>query len=76
MMHVAQRQRNRDMVGRTISHYRSGGPQCCYVSSDADVTDLWGNGDVQIGLKPLDELPYIMSLVRQSYERQMGDAAR
>jgi uncharacterized protein with ParB-like and HNH nuclease domain/predicted transport protein len=43
-----------------------------------DVTDLdfWGNGDVQVGLKSLDELPYIMSLVRQSYERQMGDAAR
>jgi uncharacterized protein with ParB-like and HNH nuclease domain/predicted transport protein len=43
-----------------------------------DVTDLdfWGNGDVQVGLKSLDELPYIMSLVRQSYERQMGDGAR
>ncbi len=43
-----------------------------------DVTDLdfWGNGDVQVGLKSIDELPYIMSLVRQSYERQMGDGAR
>lgn len=40
-----------------------------------DVTNLgrWGNGDVEIGLKSLDELPYIMGLVRQSYERQMGD---
>lgn len=40
-----------------------------------DVTDLdfWGNGDVQVGLKSLEELPYVMSLVRQSYERQMGD---
>jgi predicted transport protein len=43
-----------------------------------DVTDLdfWGNGDVQVGLKSLDELPYVMSLVRQSYERQMGDGPR
>ena len=40
-----------------------------------DVTDLgrWGNGDVEVGLKSIDELPYIMGLVRQSYERQMGD---
>lgn len=40
-----------------------------------DVTGLgrWGNGDVSVGLKSLDEMPYIMGLVRQSYERQMGD---
>jgi predicted transport protein len=40
-----------------------------------DVTGLgrWGNGDVEVGLKALDELPYIMGLVRQSFERQLGD---
>jgi predicted transport protein len=40
-----------------------------------DVTNLgrWGNGDVEVGLKSLDELPYVMGLVRQSYERQMGE---
>lgn len=40
-----------------------------------DVTGMgrWGNGDVEIGLKSLDELPYVMGLVRQSFERQMGD---
>ncbi len=38
-----------------------------------DVTGLGhqGNGDVQIGLTSLDELPYVMGLVRQSFERQM-----
>ncbi|HEV7485320.1 MAG TPA: DUF262 and DUF1524 domain-containing protein [Thermoanaerobaculia bacterium] len=43
-----------------------------------DVTDLdfWGNGDVQVGLKSLEDLPYVMSLVRQSYQRQMGDGGR
>lgn len=43
-----------------------------------DVTNLgrWGNGDVEVGLKSLDELPYIMGLVRQSYERQMGDGGQ
>ena len=42
------------------------------------MTDLghWGNGDVEVGLKSLDELPYVMGLVRQSYERQMGDGGQ
>ena len=39
-----------------------------------DVTGLGhqGTGDVTIGLASLDELRYIMGLVRQSYEKQMG----
>ena len=43
-----------------------------------DVTNIgrWGNGDVEVGLKSLDELPYVMGLVRQSYERQMGDGGQ
>lgn len=32
----------------------------------------WGNGDVEVGLSSLDELPYVMNLVRQSFEYQMG----
>jgi len=36
----------------------------------------WGNGDVEAELKSLDELPYVMGLVRQSYERQMGDGGQ
>jgi uncharacterized protein with ParB-like and HNH nuclease domain/predicted transport protein len=40
-----------------------------------DVTGLgrWGNGDVEVGLSSFEELPYVMGLVRQSFERQMGD---
>lgn len=40
-----------------------------------DVTNVgrWGNGDVEVGLASLDELPYVMGLVRQSFERQMGN---
>ena len=43
-----------------------------------DVTDVgrWGNGDVEIGLQALDEVPYVMSLVRQSFDRQMGDSGQ
>lgn len=40
-----------------------------------DVSSLgrWGNGDVEVGLASLDELPYVMGLVRQSLERQLGN---
>lgn len=40
-----------------------------------DVSGLgrWGNGDVELGFSTLDELPYVMGLVRQSFERQMGN---
>ncbi|MEH6687776.1 MAG: DUF262 domain-containing protein [Halopseudomonas sabulinigri] len=40
-----------------------------------DVTNLgrWGNGDVEVGLSSLDNLPYVMGLVRQSFEKQMGN---
>ncbi|MGE0131729.1 MAG: DUF262 domain-containing protein [Blastocatellales bacterium] len=40
-----------------------------------DVTSIgrWGNGDVEVGLSSLNDLPYVMGLVRQSYERQMGN---
>lgn len=43
-----------------------------------DVTGMgkWGNGDVEVELKLLAELPYVMGLVRQSYERQMGDGGQ
>ncbi len=39
-----------------------------------DVTGVgrWGNGDVEVGLASMDDLPYVMGLIRQSFERQMG----
>jgi uncharacterized protein with ParB-like and HNH nuclease domain/predicted transport protein len=42
-----------------------------------DVSNLgrWGNGDVEIGLASLEELPYVMGLVRQSFEKQMGNGS-
>lgn len=33
----------------------------------------WGNGDVEIYLSEPDELPYVIGLVRQSFERQTGN---
>lgn len=42
-----------------------------------DVSGLhrWGNGDVEVRLTKLEELPSVMALVRQSFERQMGNGA-
>ena len=43
--------------------------------SAKDVTNLgrWGNGDAEVQLSTLAELPYVMGLVRQAFEKQMGD---
>jgi uncharacterized protein with ParB-like and HNH nuclease domain/predicted transport protein len=40
-----------------------------------DITGLgrWGNGDVDVTLSSLEELPYVMGLVRQALERQLGN---
>jgi len=34
----------------------------------------WGNGDAEVTISSIDELPYVLGLVRQSFERQMGNA--
>jgi uncharacterized protein with ParB-like and HNH nuclease domain/predicted transport protein len=41
-----------------------------------DISNIgrWGNGDVEVGLSNTDELPYVLGLVRQSFEQQMGGA--
>ena len=38
-----------------------------------DVTGIgrWGNGDVEVGFSKIEDLPYIMGLIRQSFDRQM-----
>lgn len=40
-----------------------------------DISNLgrWGNGDVEVGLSRLEDLPYVMGLVRQAFEKQMGN---
>ncbi len=43
-----------------------------------DVTDLgrWGNGDVEVGLSTFEELPYVIGLVRQALEKQLGESSQ
>lgn len=40
-----------------------------------DVSGLgrWGNGDVEIKISKRDEVPYVMGLIRQSLEQQLGN---
>ena len=42
-----------------------------------DVINLgqWGNGDVQVAVSTLEELPHVMGLVRQALENQTGNGA-
>lgn len=41
-----------------------------------DVTNIgrWGNGDVEVVLSDTQDMAYVMGLVRQAFEIQMGDA--
>ena len=34
----------------------------------------WGNGDVLVALDSVDNLPYVLGLIRQSLDKQLGDA--
>ena len=40
-----------------------------------DVTNLgrWGNGDIDVGISEMGDLPYVMGLVRQAFEKQMSN---
>ena len=42
-----------------------------------DVTNLgrWGNGDIEVSLSSVDELPHVMALVQQAFEIQMEQEA-
>ncbi|QGJ69332.1 DUF262 domain-containing protein [Planctomycetales bacterium 10988] len=33
----------------------------------------WGNGDVEVGFNKEKDLPYVLGLIRQAFEKQMGD---
>jgi uncharacterized protein with ParB-like and HNH nuclease domain/predicted transport protein len=43
------------------------------IAEDATGKGRWGNGDVGVGLSSLEEMPYVLGLVRQSFEKQMGN---
>jgi predicted transport protein len=46
-------------------------PRC--LCKDVTLVGRWGNGDVEVGLTSMDELPYVMGLVRQALEEQLSN---
>ena len=42
------------------------------VTEDISGKGRWGNGEVSVHFRNLDELPYVMTLIRQSYEKQIN----
>jgi predicted transport protein len=45
------------------------------ISKDISDKGKWGNGDVSVDFNNLSELPYIIGLIRQSFDKQMGAGA-
>lgn len=43
--------------------------------SDVSGKGRWGNGDVEVKLTSFDDLPYVVGLVRQSLDLQLGSGA-
>jgi len=44
------------------------------IAEDVTGVGMWGNGDVLIYFDSLDTLPYIVGLIRQSLDKQLGDS--
>jgi predicted transport protein len=44
------------------------------ICKDVSTVGRWGNGDVEIGLTSIAELPYVMGLVSQALDRQMENS--
>ena len=42
------------------------------IARDVAKLGRWGNGDTEVMVNSIDELPYILGLIRQAFERQMG----
>jgi len=43
------------------------------IAKDISNTGRWGNGNVEVSLDSENEIPYVMGLVRQAFEKQMGN---
>ena len=43
------------------------------LAKDRTNSPRWGNGDAEVYISKPDEVPYVMGLVRQALEKQMGD---
>ena len=42
------------------------------IAKDISSVGRWGTGDVEVGLQSKEDLPYVMGLIRQALEKQIG----
>lgn len=43
-----------------------------FIARDISDVGRWGNGEVEVPMMSLDNLPYIMGLIRQAFDKQMN----
>lgn len=43
------------------------------IAKDVMGIGRWGNGNVEVGLDKVEDIPYVIGLVRQALERQLGE---
>jgi predicted transport protein len=43
------------------------------ICKDVSALGRWGNGDVEVGVSSIEEIPYTIGLIRQAFEKQMGN---
>lgn len=56
-------------IGRSVADDPKG------IAKNVAGVGRWGNGEVELGVASLEEVPYALSLIRQSLERQLeGDS--
>lgn len=44
-----------------------------HIAAEVANRGRWGNGDIEVALGSTDELSYVLGLVRQAFEKQMGN---
>jgi len=69
---VAQKKQIRLIINMKFSELNDPKGIC----QDATVQGRWGNGDIIVVLSSVEELPYVIGLVRQSLEKQLGNDER
>lgn len=68
---VPQAKRLRLSLNMTFSEINDPRGICKNVSA----LGRWGNGDVEVGLSVIKDIPYVIGLVRQAFEKQMGNGS-
>jgi predicted transport protein len=42
------------------------------ITEDISGKGRWGNGEVSVHFRKIEDLPFVLALIQQSYEKQLG----